>query len=98
MPWSSALSTSQERTPGMKRRILIADDDATQRRYLSSVIGASGDTVEEANGGEAVVARLSASDGPRIDAVLLDVNMPDLSGIEVLKRIRPLKPDLPCWC
>ncbi len=78
----------------MQRRILIADDDAAQRRYLASILRAGGANVEQAEGGEAALAAVF-SGGPRIDAMLLDINMPDMSGMEVLQKLRPAKPDLP---
>ncbi len=75
----------------MTHTVLIVDDDAAQRRYLAALLKASGYRTEEAGGGEAALARLTGP-GPAGHAppsvVLLDVNMPDLDGISVLKRLR----------
>ncbi|MGF1447744.1 MAG: sigma-54-dependent transcriptional regulator [Pikeienuella sp.] len=73
------------------RTILIVDDDAAQRRYLSALVSASGHRVREAPGGEAALDALllPPADGTVAPAlVLLDLNMPDLDGITVLTRLR----------
>ncbi|MEM8790231.1 MAG: sigma-54 dependent transcriptional regulator [Pseudomonadota bacterium] len=72
----------------MDRTILIADDDAGQRRFLGRVLEASGYRVEQAAGGTAAVEFLLGPDGNEIDLMLLDLNMPDIDGNSVLRRIR----------
>ncbi|MEM0921961.1 MAG: sigma-54 dependent transcriptional regulator [Pseudomonadota bacterium] len=72
----------------MDRTVLIADDDATQRRYLATVLEACGYHVEQAAGGTAAVEYLLSPDGGTISLMLLDLNMPDIDGISVLKRLR----------
>ena len=72
----------------MPATILIAEDDAQQRRMIAAMLGASGFTVEEVAEGEAVLARLALKDAPRIDLVLLDLQMPGMDGIEVLGTLR----------
>jgi two-component system invasion response regulator UvrY len=75
-------------------RILIADDHAIVRHGLRQII--------EDNGGMRVVAEAeSGSDALRkireidCDVVLLDISMPDMSGIDVLKQIHAERPQLP---
>ncbi|MEM7177799.1 MAG: sigma-54 dependent transcriptional regulator [Pseudomonadota bacterium] len=70
------------------RTILIADDDAQQRRFLAAVLSASGYNIEQAAGGTAAVEFLLSPDGDDISLMLLDLNMPDVDGIAVLKRLR----------
>ena len=41
----------------MKSRILIVDDDAAQRRFLATLVGGLGHAAEQAEGGEAALAR-----------------------------------------
>ena len=65
--------------------LLIVDDDPANRDMLSRRLGKSGYTFELAENGEQACARLDSS---KFDLVLLDVNMPGLSGLEVLARIR----------
>lgn len=72
----------------MDRTILIADDDSSQRRYLATVLEASGYKVEQAAGGTAAVEFLLGHDGEAISLLLLDLNMPDVDGLAVLKRLR----------
>ena len=66
----------------MKSRILIADDAELNREMLSQMLGEQYDFVYACDGVEAV--ELLASGTP-IDLVLLDVNMPEMDGFEVLR-------------
>ena len=67
------------------RTVLIVDDDAPSRTVLSIVCGSRGHAViEAASGADALVA--ATTRGP--DLILLDVSLPDMSGLEVCHRIR----------
>ena len=66
----------------MKSRILIADDAELNREMLTQMLGEQYDFVYACNGVEAV--ELLGS-GESIDLVLLDVNMPEMDGFEVLR-------------
>ncbi len=72
----------------MTSTILIADDDAIQRRLLEAMVRRFGYHAELAEGGEAALERLSAADLPRIDCLILDLVMPDLDGMGVLLRMK----------
>ncbi|MEM9063528.1 MAG: sigma-54 dependent transcriptional regulator [Pseudomonadota bacterium] len=72
----------------MDARILVADDDAQQRRYISAVLAASGYTATSVDCGGEVVPRLKAQGTDRADLVLLDLHMPDMDGIHVLEAMR----------
>ena len=80
--------TAETRIRRMTSRVLIVDDDAAQRRFLAALLGSLGHQAEQASGGEAALARLLDAATPRIAAVLLDLNMPDLDGLAVLERLR----------
>ncbi len=69
----------------LTRIILIIDDDADLRAGLAETIGDLGHQTLEAADGLAGLAMLSKS---RVDAVLLDLRMPGIDGIEVLRRIQ----------
>jgi DNA-binding NtrC family response regulator len=72
----------------MAGSILIVDDDPVQRRLLEAAVTRFGHTAIVADGGE---AGLSAMDGPKgrdISVVILDLGMPGLDGIGVLKAMR----------
>lgn len=67
-------------------RILIADDDPTVRLIACAVVERAGmSPVEAADGSEALAVLDS---GQSIDLVLLDLDMPMLSGLDVLRAIR----------
>ena len=65
--------------------VLLVDDDAMNRDALSRRLGRKGYTVLTAQSGSEALELLSSH---RVDAVLLDVMMPGMSGIETLRRLR----------
>ncbi len=69
--------------------LLLIDDDEMNRDALSRRLERAGYTVLTAEGGERGLELLSAH---RVDAVLLDIMMPGMSGIETLRRIRDVRP------
>jgi CheY-like chemotaxis protein len=72
---------------GGHHKILVVDDVAANRELLSRYFGARGFQVAEADCG---LTALSMIKQEHFDAVLLDILMPEMDGIEVLKRIRAL--------
>jgi two-component system NtrC family response regulator len=66
-------------------RILIVDDDAALRRALADTVADLGHVPEQAADGPAALAWLSRH---RADAVLLDLRMPGMDGLEVLRCLR----------
>jgi DNA-binding NtrC family response regulator len=72
----------------MAATILIADDDAVQRRLVENMVQKCGYEPLVVESGDAAVALLTAPDGQAIDAVVLDLVMPGLDGLGVLARIR----------
>jgi DNA-binding NtrC family response regulator len=80
----------------MDKNILIVDDDAAQRRYLAALLTASGYRVEQAAGGVAALDLLLGPQGQgAVAALLLDLNMPDLDGLSVLRKLRAAGVALP---
>ncbi|WP_432133543.1 MULTISPECIES: response regulator transcription factor [unclassified Streptomyces] len=73
-------------------RVLVVDDDPAIRRSLERGLRLSGFAVDLAEGGHAALAGLRTRSP---DVVVLDVSMPDLSGIEVCRRLREEGRDLP---
>ena len=65
--------------------ILVVDDEPQIRRVMRTALTAQGYAVMEARSGEEALERVRAA---RPDLVLLDVNMPGMSGIETCKEIR----------
>jgi DNA-binding response OmpR family regulator len=73
-------------------RILIVDDEPALRQTLVRVLQQAGFEGTTAESGEQALAFLSAAE---YDLVYLDLRMPGLSGLEVLKRIHGLYPAVP---
>jgi len=73
--------------------ILIADDDATMRSYLSRFLSSSGYQTETVDSGESALARLRQTPAP--DLVLLDMLMPGTDGIDVLTHLKKVNPAIP---
>jgi DNA-binding response OmpR family regulator len=69
----------------MERRILVVDDNLDSTMILRSMLESQGFSVRVANSGQEGLAAL-AQEVP--DLVLLDVMMPEMSGFEVLERIK----------
>ena len=72
--------------------VLLVDDDAGIRRTLAIGLELEGFAVIAASGGRAA---LEAASKVRPDAMLLDLTMPDLDGLEVLERLRAGGDDVP---
>ena len=66
-------------------RVLVVDDDPQIRRVLRSTLAARGYEVRDARSGEEALEILRRD---RYDLVLLDVNMPGMSGLEACRAIR----------
>lgn len=66
-------------------QILVIDDELAIRQVLASYISDAGYCVEQASNGAEALAKLSKGD---IDIALCDIKMPDISGIEVLRKIQ----------
>jgi DNA-binding NarL/FixJ family response regulator len=74
-------------------RVLLADDHQIVRDGLKRILGAAGDVqvAGEAADGDAALALVRAND---YDVALLDMSMPGLSGIDLVKRLKAEKPKL----
>ena len=75
--------------------ILIVDDDAIQRRMTGALLTAARRAWREVASGPEALELLLSGAGDEISLVLLDLAMPEMTGIEVLKSLRPRLPDLP---
>src|SRR5215470_15081384 len=73
-------------TPGRSGRVVVVEDDPLQAESLAFILRQEGYVVDLAStGAEALILARSQ---PAPDTVLLDVALPDLSGIEVARRLR----------
>ena len=76
----------------MSDRILIIDDDEALRESLELVLGAEGYEVHSAPGAEAALAEIEATS---FDAILCDLRMPDVDGMELLPQLIERVPETP---
>ncbi len=67
-------------------KALVVDDSTTMRRIVKNALGQAGvaDVVEAANGLEAV----TCAKDPEVGLILMDWNMPEMSGIDAVRKIR----------
>ncbi|MGK5084980.1 sigma-54 dependent transcriptional regulator [Bdellovibrionota bacterium FG-1] len=72
-------------------KVLVVDDDADLRLSVASALSESHYLVDQAQDGEEAVNRIRAG---RYDLVLLDVNMPRMTGMEALKEIKAHDPSI----
>jgi cyclic di-GMP phosphodiesterase len=94
------LSKIGEKSSGERRRtntdaggkILVVDDDAGVRESVSSLISAHGFSVISCENAKDALAQLQEN---RILAVLTDINMPVISGIELLDKVHQAYPQIP---
>src|SRR5947199_181883 len=72
------------------RRLLVVDDNETNRRILRDMLGAEGVAVHEAHRADAGLAALrrAATAGTPFDLAILDAQMPDRDGFELATAIR----------
>ena len=73
-------------------KILVIDDDPEVRMATRDFLSSKGYEVAAAEGGREALRLLAASPA---DVVLLDVAMPDMDGMETLKRIVSAHPNMP---
>ena len=70
----------------MNQRFLIVDDDPAVRRMLRGILADLGVVVGECASGAEALAQMDES---QPDIVLIDILMPDMDGIELVRRLRP---------
>jgi len=76
----------------MGATLLVVDDDAASRRLVAAIFGAEGFRVVAAPDGKAALA---SADRETPDVVLLDMQMPEMDGLEVLEALMKSRPNLP---
>lgn len=82
-------------SPSVPLRVLVADDEPLVRAGIVGILATDPDitvVAERGNGRDALAAARSL----RLDAVLLDIRMPGLSGLDVLHELRREGSTLPC--
>lgn len=72
----------------MAKTILIVDDSATMIMSIQNYLEMSGFTVETAGDGVKALAKLKG--GLKPDLIITDINMPNMGGLELIKKVRLL--------
>ena len=73
-----------------KRKVLIVDDDRDIVTIVSTILGGRGWDIKAAYNGREALEAVTLS---KPDIILLDIMMPEMNGIEVLKRIKKIDAD-----
>jgi len=89
----TAAESKTTKQPGGALRVLLVDDDELIRASFPSLLEQLGNTVSVAEDGASALALLERD--PAFDVVLLDHNMPGMTGLETLIKLKSLCPDLP---
>ena len=79
----------------MAKTVLLVDDDPTSRRLMRVICERGGYFVKDAEGGQEALDMLRGDKGSSIDIMMLDLVMPEVSGMDVLEQVRGFRPDLP---
>jgi len=73
----------------VKESILIVDDDVSVRKTLSSILSAEGYVVEAVDNGKEA---LKAVEKQLFDVVLIDIELPDIKGVDLLSKLKQKQP------
>ena len=77
-------------------RVLVVDDEADVRKSVRLILSKAGYEVIEAEDGEVGVQTVKSGDNPfSLDAIICDLNMPKMSGMEAIPYFRSQFPSCP---
>ena len=71
----------------MSARILVVDDSASMRQMVAFALSSAGFSVDEAEDGQVALGR---AQGQKFNAVVTDVNMPNMDGTSLIRALRGL--------
>src|SRR5207244_4118149 len=74
-------------------RVVVVDDEPTLRRTIARTLTARGFEVAQCEDGAAALSHVRAHDP---DVLLIDLMMPGVGGLEVLREVKALRPDVEC--
>ena len=83
--------SKDKKKPAEGARVLVADDDSSARSAMQTLLGQEGFDVVLAEDGPSAVARF---EDVGADVLVTDLRMPGMDGIEVMRRVREIDPDV----
>ena len=85
--------SAQRRSTLQKNHVLVVDDEELYRRAIERILRRVGYGVLMARDSIEALQLISAN---QVDLVLCDIQMPGINGLELVRQIREVEPDLPC--
>lgn len=79
----------------MEYTLLIIEDDEKMRRLLDLILTQEGYRVDAVTGGREGLQRLEQSPSGRYDLIVTDLQMPEMTGMDVLEHIKKVYPEIP---
>jgi two-component system copper resistance phosphate regulon response regulator CusR len=92
LPFATNVAGSLEMNVPSGRSILIAEEDASLAAFLSRELRAGSHGVDLTHDGESALEALQ--DKRRYDLLILDLNLPRLDGVSLMRRVKPEKPKM----
>jgi CheY-like chemotaxis protein/HPt (histidine-containing phosphotransfer) domain-containing protein len=83
--------TSRSATREARHRILLVDDDAVSLDLMALILAYEGHQVQRANNAGAALKLLASENGQRPDVLLVDLQMPGVSGRQLAEQVRALQ-------
>ena len=79
------------------RMVHVIDDDEVYRKVLVEMVGANGFSTREFGSGFEYLQYAGLPQYLRPDMIFSDMNMPGMSGLEMLRKLADIYPDIPCF-
>lgn len=79
--------------PGNRHLVLVAEDDDSNFKLIKAIIGKKYDIIWAKNGQEMV--DIFTENQSKAEAILMDIKMPVMNGLEATRIIREISPDIP---
>jgi two-component system response regulator AtoC len=86
------LMVSSQGLPALRRRVLVVDDESAIREVLATFLEQHGFAVRTAPDGASALALLQTEP---VDVILVDLQMPGISGLEMAFEVHKTKPHIP---
>jgi YesN/AraC family two-component response regulator len=86
------MEKSQQEENEVKHKLLVVDDEDIIREGMRRILTGEGYHVETSASGRLAIEKIQEQD---FDVVITDLKMPGMDGIEVLKTIKILQPEVP---